>query len=365
MKIAFDATSAAFEKKTGTGVYTEEVIKAYKSTFPEDVVVNTYRLARRFKGASYLSRPFHTLIDPLTFWRGYAYDLFHGLNARLPLLCGSPMIVTIHDLFSVLGDYSNEEFKKDQKEKYLSTLKRANHIITPALFTKKQLVNTLGINAEKVSVVGEGVREIFLNDNKNTGQEAAFKKKFNIQKPFFLFVGTLEKRKNVIGIIKAFSEFNKKNPNTHQLVLIGGAGYGYEDIKSEILQQNLAGAVVELGFLNESDLALFYRYCLCFIFLSFEEGYGIPVIESMACGAPVISSNTTSLPEVGGGHTFLVDPQNSSLACQFMEKISKKEESVLAQAERGKKYAQLMTWSKVAQSLRDVYKEVISSHQRR
>ncbi|MBK9293242.1 MAG: glycosyltransferase family 4 protein [Oligoflexia bacterium] len=372
MRIAFDATSAAFEKKTGTGVYTQEIIKAFQNEFPEDDIFNTYRLVRGIKGKKYLlektkNTKNHFLLDPVTFWRGYSYDIFHGLNARLPVLWRVPNIVTIHDLFSVFGNYSEEKFKIDQKRKIESTLKRATHIITPATFTKNELINRLNVNEIKITVVGEGVREVFLNNFDKNLEAKKLKNKFNIQYPYFLFVGTLEKRKNIFGVIDSFYQFNQKSPNTHRLVLIGSSGFGIKEIKEKINNLKLQELIVFLEYMHEQDLALFYRCCTAFLFLSLEEGYGIPVIESMSCGAPVISSNTTSLPEVGGGYSFLVSPSDTNQTVELMIKMAQaKNHELLEKVNKGQKYARHLTWNRVARQLREVYLRVINQyHERR
>ncbi len=365
MKIAFDATTVAFEKKTGTGVYCEELIKAFEKRFPEDHFFHTYRLTRAMKGAKYFlplgpHAKRQIFQDPWTVFRGFQYDIFHGLNARLPFLKGAIKVVTIQDLFSIYGHFSEEKFKKVQKAHILKTLSRAHHVITSATYTKRQLVEKMGFDENKISVVGLGVRAEYLQPFELAKEKKSVREKFNIKKPFFLFVGTLEKRKNIEGVLTAFHKFKVKDPS-HQLVLIGQPGFGYDSIQKKILELNLSEDVVQLSFMEESDLASFYRSCAGLLFLSWEEGYGIPVIEAMACGAPVISSHTTSLPEVGNGFSFLVSPEKPDEAVLWMEKLVKPENSLKDEITRGQKYARTLTWEKVAVENKKVYEKILHS----
>ncbi len=375
MRVGFDATTVAFAKKTGTGVYSEELMKAYARSFPSDQVFHTYRLARAIKGQKYFlplveSRSErHVLQDPWTFWRGGNYDVFHGLNARLPILKGAKKIVTIHDLFSLFGKFSNAKFLADQKKKTFATLNRADHIIVPAVFTKNLLIDKLEVRAQDITVVGEGVREIYLREFNREAEKLKLEKKYNILKPYFLFVGTLEKRKNVTGILEAFARFDSESPGSHQLILVGGQGFGFDDIESKILQLQLGDKVKILGHMEEEWLASLYRAAAALMFLSWEEGYGIPVIEAMACGTPVISSDTTSLPEVGAGLTHLVSPIDFPRAAQIMLNISAASLTrsgenhelsfIKYQTDQAQKYARKLTWEKVARDTRDVYSKVL------
>jgi glycosyltransferase involved in cell wall biosynthesis len=365
MRVAFDTTTAAFEHKTGTGVYCEELVRAYQEKFAEDKVVHSYRFKRWLNGQKYLlplsknSRR-EILLDPWTFFSGYRHEIFHGLNSRLPMLVGCKKIATVHDLFSIYGEFSDERFREDQSKKLKLMISRADHIIVPATFTKNQLMSKMGLASEKITVVGEGVRSIYLEDVTREESLPALKSKFGLQNPYLLFVGTLEKRKNIIGLIKAYGRLHSQISNTPDLVLVGGEGYGFEEIKASIESSGLQNKIKRLGFVNEDMLADLYRSCEAFVFLSHEEGFGIPVIEAMACGAPVLTSNTTSLPEVGGGHTWLVDPHDFEKAAALLVEVLKKNDMVLGKSRKGTAYARALTWSKVAEETRLVYAKTLA-----
>lgn len=359
MRIAFDVTTAAFEQRTGTGVYCKELVEAYQKEFFEDRVFHTYRMVRWLKGRKCLlplTRNARTdvLIDPFTFYKGRSYDVFHGLNTRLPMIRGSLNIATVHDLFSIFGEFSNSAFLEDQKKKLQAMIARAHHVIVPASYTKAQMVERLNMKPEKITVVGEGVREAFLSLADVPSARASVKSYFNIQNPYLIFVGTLEKRKNVLGLIDIFNQLK----TNHDLVLVGGEGFEYNRIALAIQQSPKRSRIHRLGYVD-TGLPALYQAADAMVYPSFEEGYGIPIIEAMACGIPVVSSNTTSMPEVGNGHTWLFSPTQPEKAVQILNDILTQNNFVRSRTERARRYAQTLTWSSVARKTRDVYVDVL------
>jgi glycosyltransferase involved in cell wall biosynthesis len=367
VRIAFDASSLAFAQKTGTGVYSEELIKAYEKEFSkQDQIIHTYRLSRRFRGAKFLRPIFNlscsreTLLDPLTFFKGLQYDIFHGLNTRLPTLIGAKKIASVHDLFSIYGEFSNPDFKSDQAEKLKKMVDRSDHIIASCTFTKNQLVKKMNIPTEKISVVLLGVKERFLEDFDKRESQRYVRLKFNLKEPYLFFTGALEKRKNIIGLIEGYSKYISDTKNPIDLVLAGHPGFEYEKIKGAIDDNPIRQHIKLLGFVKEEDLAHLYRGCAAFVFPSFAEGFGMPVLEAMASGAPVVSSNTTSLPEAAGGFSWLVDPHSSAAIANSIKIVLSGNSEICAQTLAGQIYAREQTWNKVAKETRQVYERVIN-----
>lgn len=365
MRVAFDASTAAFRQKTGTGVYCEELIRAYQEKFKTDQVIHTYRLSRRIKGREFLlpvpaNARQDTLLDPWTYFKGSRYDIFHGLNSRLPLLANSQMVATVHDLFSIFGEFSEPSFRESQSAKLRQMINRAHHIIAPSSFTRGQLVDRLGVAADKVTVVSEGVRNLFLQKDSREKSQKFVATQLKIKNPYFLFVGSLEKRKNVAGLVRGYARFAALTTATPDLVLVGPPGFGYADIQSEIERSGVMHKIKLMGFVGESSLADLYRACEAFVYLSLEEGFGIPVIEAMACGVPVITSNTTSLPEVGGGYSWLVGPEEAEEIAATLLRVAGKTSEVVRKVREGQVYAQKKTWTKVAEETRQVYEKVLS-----
>jgi glycosyltransferase involved in cell wall biosynthesis len=382
MRVAWDCSTAAFEQKTGTGVYVEELIKHYVKLFPKDKVTHSYRLSRRIKGRPYLlelskNSTRDTIIDPLTFLSGLKYEIFHGLNSRLPVLSGCKKIATIHDLFSIKSKFSDPIFLKDQTVKLEKMIARADHLIVPATFTADILVNEFGIKKQNVTVIGQGVRDVFLKMRDRAECKDKIRNKFSIQNPFILFVGTLEKRKNVTGLIQSYISLSKKQIYSNEkvyskehiyakeqkslpdLVLVGHPGYLFSEISKEIESSGLKDKIKILGFVDEEWLAELYTACELFAFISLEEGFGIPLIEAMACGAPVVCSNTTSLPEASGGHAWEVSPNKPDEVAAVLEEVLMRTPKIIDKASLGQKFALHETWGKVARLTREVYQEVL------
>jgi glycosyltransferase involved in cell wall biosynthesis len=360
MIVAFDASTAAFRQKTGKGVYCEELIRAYQERFKEDKIIHTYRLSRRIKGAEHLlpipaNANRETLLDPWTYFKGNKYDIFHGLNSRLPMLASSKMVATIHDLFSIYGEFSDPAFKEEQTKKLRLMISRADHIIVPAQFTRDQLVEKMGIDSEKITVVGEGTREIYRRNRDKAKSRHEVQQKFKIKNPYLLFVGTLEKRKNVKGLVEAFAKMQKATHHAVDLVLVGGSGFEFEAIERAINDSGQSQSIKRLGFVGEASLAELYAGSEAFVFPSLEEGFGIPVLEAMACGVPVITSNTTSLPEVAGGYATLVNPHDVETLAQAMSDVLKAGPAIMTKSVAGQIYARSKTWTRVAEETRQVY----------
>jgi glycosyltransferase involved in cell wall biosynthesis len=213
----------------------------------------------------------------------------------------------------------------------------------------------LGIIPEKISVVGEGVRSPFLRAMDKKMMAEQVKSYFGVQNPYLIFVGTLEKRKNVLGLIEIFENIK----TNHDLVLVGGRGFEYQEIEKALEFSTKKSKIKKLGFVDDQYLPALYRAADAMVFPSFEEGYGIPIIEAMACGIPVVSSNTTSMPEVGHGYTYLFSPRDIRQGVEVLEGVLTKSDLVASRTKRAQSYARSLTWDRVAQSTRDVYVDVL------
>jgi glycosyltransferase involved in cell wall biosynthesis len=366
MRVAFEASTIAFEKRTGTGVYARELVTAYEALYgKKDQITHTYRFSRIIKGRKYLlplrkGVKREVLLDNLTAFRGKNYDIFHGLNSRLPVLNKTKTVATIHDLFSIFGEYSKPEFKKDQTEKLTDMISRADHIIVPSTVLKTQLVDHLKVSPKKVTVVTEGVREMFLTDVTKDQSKEYLREKYKLSSPFIFYVGTLEKRKNIVRMIEAFKRVhkNKNGKLDLDLVLAGSPGFEYDAIELAIKESGLENRIKKVGFIDQ-DLFHFYKGSEAFIFITLEEGFGIPIIEAMACGTPILSSNTTSLPEVGAGFTWLVNPTDIEEITYNLEQVLNLNISGLERVKKGRIHAQKLTWTHVARLTRKVYQRIV------
>jgi len=180
---------------------------------------------------------------------------------------------------------------------------------------------------------------------------------YGIKDPFILYVGTLEPRKNIPTLIHAFAKV-KKDGFPQKLLLIGGKGWKYEEIFSAINELSLTDQILIPGYVPDEDLVYFYNVADLFVYPSLYEGFGLPPLEAMACGTPVITSNKSSLPEVVGDAALLVDPLDVRALAGAIERVLANEELRAQLSERGLKRAKFFSWKKTAERTWEVYRAV-------
>lgn len=234
----------------------------------------------------------------------------------------------------------------------------AARIITPTLSMKNEVCEKFGLNAEKIAVTHEAPRATF---KRQEGAEAAsVLKRLGIHDNFILFVGTVEPRKNLHRLLEAFDQVLRTTSLAPQLVIAGGQGWLMDDFQGVIRAKGLEGQICLAGYLEDEDLSALYSTCRVFIYPSVYEGFGLPPLEAMACGAPVIASRIAAIQETLERSARLVDPLNvDELAQALVEMLSDeqmREYYARAGAERAKKF----TWEQTALETLKVYREVLS-----
>ena len=231
---------------------------------------------------------------------------------------------------------------------------RADRIIAISEATKKDLVELLHIPQQKISVVHSGVDTFF--KPLSEGEIKKDLQRFNLKKPYLLFVGTLEPRKNLPFLISALGAL--LNESDMQLILVGKRGWQYEEIFSTIKENGLQDYVLELGYVSQEEKRALYNAAEMFVYPSMYEGFGMPVLEAMACGCPVISADTSSLPEVVGDAGLLLPLDSTDWAVTVKETLNNA--SVLKNMrEKGLSHASKFTWAKTAQSIARIFDEVM------
>lgn len=247
------------------------------------------------------------------------FDVFHGAEPLLPPLGGVPGIITVHDLAYVRHP---ELFEKGvlRRDPYVRrSVRESAAIIVPSLHTKGDLVNLFGVDERKVRLVRPPVHR-GCSPLRDPLQDDAVLRKYGLNSPFALFVGVIEPRKNVEGIIKAFERLHETHPTDLDLVLVGRNGWLFQGTLHAIASSAKRSCIHRLHFVSDRDLVSLYRSARFFVYPSFYEGYGSPVAEAMACGLPTITSNNSSLREIGGRSVLLVDPRNiEELAAAMLE----------------------------------------------
>jgi len=286
-------------------------------------------------------------------------DIYHGLDFVLPPLTGNPRkVVTVHDLAFLqypettvpsLAAYLNKVVPK--------SVASADVVAANSHATKQALIEHYKTPPEMITVIPCGIAPYFKRITDPVILEAT-RHKFDLKHPIVLSVGTLEPRKNHLGLIKAFYEVQQNKGNSGQLAIAGGKGWLYEDTLRTVRELKLENKVRFLGRVSDLELITLYSLADVFAFPSFFEGFGIPPLEAMACGAPVITSNTSSLPEVTGDAAIQVDPHDIHALANAIARLLGDEHLREKLRQKGYLQAQKYTWSKAAHKMLSVYQEL-------
>jgi len=217
------------------------------------------------------------------------------------------------------------------------------------------LIELFRVPESKVRVIYEGVEERF-TETLSKGKERV--RKYNLDSPYILFVGALEPRKNLIGLLEAFCQLKESKRVPHQLVIAGGKGWLYQEFLDRLDSSKYRDQIRLLGYLPYGELPSLYHNAAAFVYPSFYEGFGLPVLEAMASGTPVVTSNNSSMLEIASGAAHLVDPANSEEIAWGIEKILFDRDYALMLSEKGKERAKSFDWRKTAIETLKVYQEL-------
>jgi len=254
------------------------------------------------------------------------FDIFHSAEPLLPPIAPARGIVTVHDLAYVKHPELFERSVVARDQFVRRSVRDSSAIIVPSLHTKSDLINLLGVDERKIILIRPPVhREC--SPVKDVDGDEAVRRKYGLHSPFALFVGVIEPRKNVGGIIKAFEFLHERAHMDLDLVLAGRDGWLYQDTIRLIGLSRERSRIHRLYFVPDADLMSLYRLARFFVYPSFYEGYGSPVAEAMASGLPTITSRNTSLQEIGGTSVVLVDPENTEELSSAMWELAGNEET--------------------------------------
>jgi alpha-1,3-rhamnosyl/mannosyltransferase len=288
-------------------------------------------------------------------------DLFHATDHQIPLIRGVPTIATIMDLIPVLHpEWIKKDLKRLKSWLFTTSIHHADHIITISEYSKQDMVRHLGIAPERISVTPLGVDPIYF-ERIETSRRDAVLEKHGLQPGFFLFVGTLQPRKNLPRVLQAFEQLPEAVRKAHPLVIVGRDGWSNEELlpQLEALQQRGEGRW--LRYLPQSEVLALLQAAGALVFASLYEGFGLPVIEAFAAQCPVIASNTTSVPEVTGDAAWSVDPLSPESISAAMLDVLQHTDDREQKIQRGLERARQYTWQACAQLTLDVYRKVLAN----
>ncbi len=286
--------------------------------------------------------------------------LYHATNYYLPPL-KVKSIISIYDL-SFLKNVcdSNKKIASLFTPKIYISTQTANHIITCSNYSKAEITKLLGVPSEKITVAYAGIDKSIFYPSEKESSLKELAQKYLIPSPFILFVGTIEERKNIEGLINIFAHILDKLP--HYLVIVGKKTPYFQKMATKISALKKPEKVIIIDYVDRhSDLRLFYNSADAFVFPSLEEGFGIPVLEAMACGCPVVSSNKGALPEVVGNGGVTHDPNDiEGFAHKVIRVLTHSKESQRL-IQWGLQQSQNFTWEATAKIHCEIYKKVANN----
>jgi O-antigen biosynthesis alpha-1,2-mannosyltransferase len=364
--IALDATYTVGAQPSGVAVYCRRLIESLAEIECEHHYLLCYRLSR-FKsrreflcpnsppgsrGPRFSVRYYQ---NPWTFWLPWQTDVFHSLVQRPPAFRFRKEIVTVIDIFPLTGkDYSTPAFQQKFSALLLEAAERAVRVITPSQYTTNQLLKHTSVPQEKIRLVPLGVDlpATSLSPERLAAERERVVGKGN---EMIFTVGVIQTRKNTINALKALHHL----PEHYRLVIAGGNGHGSEAIHDFIRIEGLGSRVVLLGYAPAEQLPVLYDAASVFLFPSLEEGFGLPVLEAMAHGLPVVASATSSLPEVGGDAALYVNPHDPKDIAEKVVMAVEDDGQRTVMIERGVARAGTFTWRRTAEGNLQVYNEAL------
>ena len=389
MTIGIDASRALRPIKTGTEWYSVEIIRHLVELDKE----NHYILYSNKNPESPLENlPSNTSWRIMPFSRGWTLfrlslemlknppDVLFIPAHTLPLITPKKSVVMVHDL----GFIHNPELYPARQKIYHNFVvnfvkKHATHILTPTEFTKQDLIKTLNIPANKITPVWHGFDQELYKPNPDKNHESA---KYG---EYIFYIGRLETKKNIVNLIKAFdllrtnchsdpaisrhsepageeSRSSDRTPqlptSNYKLLLAGKPSHGYDQIKEIINNSPYKKDIIELGYLAEEDVPVYMSNAAIFAFPTSFEGFGIPIIQAMACGCPVIASNNTCIPEITGGAAILIDPKNPEEIAKAMQEILTNKEKQKELIQKGLQQVKKFSWQTSAKETLKVLEKI-------
>lgn len=375
MKIGLEI-QPILKDKTGVGWHTQKIIEQFKNGKFQFEGYG-FNFLHRNKVSADLSRlNFKCKINPFIpygvykrIWRFLPFtynflfnsnaDIYHFFNFIVPPRIKGKVIVTVHDMVykAYPETMSDKNFKLLDRELKRS-LDRADKIVTVSEFSKMEISNLINIPSSKIDVVYNGVDEIYYNNDFDENQQEKIRTKYGLPPKYMLYLGTIEPRKNIGRIIEAYYNYVRETRDDVYLVIAGKIGWKCDEVFQKIRDYRLEKRIILTGYVEEDDKPLIYKMSSLFIFPSLYEGFGMPVLEAMAAGVPVITSKTSALPEVAGDAAMPVDPLDVGQIAEYIKIVFRDDALRNDMIKRGIRQSMKFSWEKSAEKLLSIYEEV-------
>ena len=344
MRIALDATYSIDKHPSGIAVYSREILSGLAAAHPEDRFFHCYR-AKQYRAAPRPALPNveTNALLPLLGGNFTRPDVFHALNQRVDRRLGKKVVATFHDLFVMTGEYSSPDFRRRFASQARIAERNSDLIIAVSQFTARQLQDVLGVEPSRIRVIPHGVRPPPLAARQ--------------EEKMVLSVGAIQLRKNTARLIEAFEAL----PDEWRLVLAGAAnGYGAEQILARIQTSPAKDRIQVAGYVSSEELERLHARAAIFAFPSLDEGFGMPVLDAMARGIPVVTSNCSAMPEVAGDAALLVDPNKVEEIAAALLALAGSKERRNSLATAGRIRAGLFFWPRAVAETYAVYRTLVT-----
>jgi glycosyltransferase involved in cell wall biosynthesis len=366
VKLGFDATTLA-GRISGVGYYTARLLQSLAGGAGDGLVERVVVLSNRevpvvsgdrlevYERRRFPVRSVWMQLVLPSILREVRPDLVHFTNYLAPLMTRVPYVVSFHDMTLSLVPETHTLKKRLLTSSLVPWVARAaRRILTPSESTRRDVIRLLGADPGRVRVIPYAPSEAFRPASEGPERLASA---YGVRAPYFLYVGTIEPRKNLARTLRAFARVAPSLPQ-HQLVLVGDLGWKYEEVLAEARRPDLAHRVLLPGYVPEEDLPLLYSHALAFVYPSLYEGFGFPVVEAMACGAPVLTSRSSSLTEIAEGAAVLVDPLDEKALAEAFAALAADAGLRRELRARGLARAATFTWDRTGRETVEAYREV-------
>ncbi len=345
MKVALDATYSLGPNLSGVGVYSRAILFGLAQAHPDAEYSFCYR-PHRFRQSFSETIPRNCRRTIL--WKSWprSAGLFHGLNQRIDSPRHRRTVATFHDLFVMTGDYSTPEFRRRFSDQARTAAERSDLIITVSRFTAGQVQELLKVEPSRIRVIPHGA----------TARIPQASSRIRERQQLILFVGALQRRKNIVRLVEAF----EATAPGWKLVLAGSLGFGAEEILARIERSPRKADIQTPGYVPDAALEELFQSASVFAFPSLDEGFGMPVLDAMASGVPVLTSNASALREVSGDAALLVDPNDVESIAVGLRRLTRdqtlRDELIRKGLERSKEFK----WENAVEQTWNVYGELLS-----
>lgn len=378
MKIAFDGQLLFEKQKTGIGYTADYIIKNIIKEYKNEYFINCFSLyknknsimieyetmgykinkCRWFHNVIY-KRIWNSISIPYSLFFKDIMDITQFFNYDVPPGVKGKTVTFIYDMvYKAHPETVSKETYKMLDYNVAKSCDRADHIVTISEFSKKEIIKYMNVSPSKISVMPCGV-DLTVYHNKYTINEInEVKNRYSIVGDYVLYLGTLEPRKNILRLIEAYAKLKEECNIYPKLVIAGKKGWMYDEIFEKVKKLKVEVDIIFTGYVNKEDVPILFKGAKIFVFPSLYEGFGLPPLESMACGTPVIVSNKASMPEVVQDAGILIDPYSVNEIKEAMIILLKdsivRNKYIIKGYERSKRY----TWKASINKLIQIYKDI-------